>query len=112
MKKIKFSHNYYKLHGQTKAELLAVKELKIDENTPKALIDYDTSFENGKYPLSKGDYVQLVFLGNFGIPFCTIRRKIGMRGYNKLEYYTPLIGETFDVEVENSKNDMKELLGL
>lgn len=103
MKKIKFSHNYYKLHGQTTAVLIAVRELRIDENTPKTLIEYDTSFEGGKYVLSKGDYVQLVFLGNFGIPFCTIRRKIGMRGYNKFEYYTALIGETFEVVVEEEK---------
>ena len=37
--KIKFSHNYPKLHGQTSAELLAVRHIRIDENTPRELLE-------------------------------------------------------------------------
>ena len=34
MNVIRFSHEYPKLHGQTSAELLAVRPLKIDAHTP------------------------------------------------------------------------------
>lgn len=71
MKAIKFSHEYPKLHGQTSAELLAVHPL--DAHTPKELLDYDTTYEGGRYPLRSGEYIQLIFLGNLRIPFCTIR---------------------------------------
>ena len=73
MNTIKFSHEYPKLHGQTSAELLAVRPIKIDAHTPKELLDYDTTYEGGRYPLKSGDYIQLIFLGNLRIPFCTIR---------------------------------------
>ena len=36
---IKFSKIYPKLWGQTQAELLAVKEIEINENTNKDLIE-------------------------------------------------------------------------
>ena len=67
--KIKFSHNYFKLHNQTKAELIDIKRIAIDKDTPPELLDYDTTYDGGRYELKKGDYVMLVFLGNLGIPF-------------------------------------------
>lgn len=102
MKHIIFSHNYPKLHGQTTAELLAVKPIRIDGNTPTALINYDTTYhdEHGwirYYPLVKGDYIQLIFLGNLRIPFCTIRKAWPP---TKVEYYTAAIGETFAIVVK------------
>ena len=101
MKTIRFSHNYPKLHGQTTAELLAVKPIRIDGNTPMALIDYDTTYhdENGyvrHYYLAKGDYIQLIFLGNLRVPFCTIRKAWPR---SKVDYYTAAIGEMFAIEV-------------
>ncbi len=101
MKTIRFSHNYPKLHSQTTAELLAVKPIRIDGNTPMALIDYDTTYHDERgyicnYPLAKGDYIQLIFLGNLRVPFCTIRKAWPP---SKVEYYTAAIGETFAIEV-------------
>ena len=94
-KQIKFSDNYPKLHGQTSAKLLSVLPLTIDETTPKALLDYDTTKTDGsRYPLADGEYLQLIFLGNLRIPFCTIRRMT----YDKIQYYQ--IGEIFDVVIK------------
>ena len=42
---IKFSSDYPKLHGQTTAELLAVKPIRIDKDTPKELLEYDTKMQ-------------------------------------------------------------------
>lgn len=101
MKTIRFSHDYPKLHGQTTAELLAVKPIRIDRHTPQGLIDYDTTYhdEHGytcHFPLPTGNYIQLIFLGNLRIPFCTIRKAYPP---SKVDYYNAAVGETFAVEV-------------
>jgi hypothetical protein len=76
MNKIKFSSDYPKLWGQKSAILLNV--LLIEKNEfplDKDLVEYDTKNCDGTYyPLPKNKYIQLVFLGNKRIPFCTIRR--------------------------------------
>ncbi|MGN0845255.1 MAG: hypothetical protein ACI4QT_08575 [Kiritimatiellia bacterium] len=95
MNRIKFSHNYPKLHGQTSAKLLAVEPLKIDANTPRELISYDTAYEGGHYPLRSGEYIQLIFLGNLRIPFCTIRPAYPP---SKVIYYRNNVGRMFAVE--------------
>ena len=56
MKTIRFSHNYPKLHSQTTAELLAVKPIRIDGNTPRALIDYDTTMRTIELNVRKAFY--------------------------------------------------------
>lgn len=96
MNTIRFSHNYPKLHGQTSAKLLAVEPLTIDEDTPQELLDYDTTTADGyKYPLGYGECLQLIFLGNLRIPFCTIRRQT----YDKVAYYNERIGQVFAIKV-------------
>lgn len=35
--KIKFNHNYFKLHNQTKAELIDIKRIVIDKDTNKGV---------------------------------------------------------------------------
>lgn len=95
MNKIRFSHEYTKLHGQTSAELLAVRPLKIDEHTPPELLEYDTSYDGGRYPLRSGNYLQLVFLGNLLIPFCTIRSAYPQ---SKVAYYLRSVGKVFQIE--------------
>ncbi len=112
MSVIKFSHDYPKLHGQTSAELLAVRPIRIDKNTPKELLEYDTTYyvtrelsEVGlgmgtikeHFPLATGDYIQLVFIGNLRIPFCTIRRAWPQ---SKVNYYKSKIGEQFEVMIK------------
>ena len=106
MSVIKFSHDYPKLHGQTSAELLAVRPIRIDKNTPKELLEYDTKYDGGYYKLATGDYIQLIFLGNLRIPFCTIRRAYPP---SKVEYYKSKIGERFEVMVKPvSGNDAEK----
>jgi len=100
--KIKFSKNYNKLWNQQTAELLVVKEIKINKDTPKELIEYDTKAIDGSYyPLKLGNYIQLVFLGDKGIPFCTIRSAFPS---HKVDYYKANIGEIFEIVIEESKN--------
>ena len=94
-KTIKFSHHYPKLHGQTSATLLAVLPLRIDKDTPNELLEYYTKFDGGYFPLKTGEYIQLVFIGNLRIPFCTIRSAFRKE---KVMYYTAAIGETFNIE--------------
>ena len=97
---IKFSSDYPKLHGQTSAELLAVKPIRIDNDTPKELIEYDTKKSDGTYyNLKTGNYIQLIFLGNLGIPFCTIRSKINRYAEDKEAYYSQFVGENFRIEI-------------
>ena len=109
MNRICFSHDYPKLHGQTTAELLAVRPIRINQNTPDELLEYDTTYykygfctygdppkEKLRFPLPTGDYIQLVFIGNLHIPFCTIRKAYPPQ---KTEYYLGKIGETFEVWV-------------
>ncbi|MEA4866243.1 MAG: hypothetical protein VB088_12695 [Sphaerochaeta sp.] len=98
--KIRFSHHYPKLHGQDSAKLLAVLPLTIDDTTPQALLDYDTTTSDGnKYPLAPGEYLQLIFIGNLRIPFCTIRPQT----LQKVIFYQGAIGKVFDVLVMEEK---------
>ena len=107
--KIKFSHNYYKLHNQTKAQLISVKSIVIDKDTPSELLEYDTTYDGGRYELKNGDYVMLVFLGNLGIPFTTIRSAKGRYG-DKYKYYYPHIGDLFDIIIaEEDRNENNNL---
>jgi hypothetical protein len=105
MLKIKFSHNYPKLWNQKTAELLAVKQITIDENTPNELIEYDCRYNKichtAKYVLMHGHYLQLIFFGDKRIPFCTIR------SYNpeKMKYYYESIGQDFEIVVKDRINE-------
>lgn len=97
---IKFSSDYPKLHGQTSGKLVAVEDIRIDKDTPKELIEYDTRNSNGEYyNLKTGDYIQLIFVGNLGIPFCTIRSKRNRYAEDKGVYYRQHIGEVFAIEI-------------
>ena len=98
-KRIKFSGDYPKLHSQTSARLISVLPLTIDDTTPEELLDYDTIKSDGsRYPLHSGEYLQLIFLGNFRIPFCTIRRM----SYEKINYYKE--GDMFDIIILSENN--------
>ena len=98
MKKIKFSHNYHKLHmvgNPFEATLIAVfKTTKA--NMCDAFIEYDTVFDGGHYPLPSGELLVLLFMTAGRGLFTTIRsnRKYP---YDKEEYYRNAIGEKFEV---------------
>lgn len=97
---IRFSHDYPKLWGQKKAELLAVKIILAEViQANKKLLNYDTKFITRDlleeyYPLPKsGHLLQLVFLGDEGIPFCTIRTMTP----EKYKYYSSAVGKEFSI---------------
>ena len=80
--------------GQKKAELKGV--YAIAEALHPDLVEYDTKKSDGSYyPLPKGNVIQLLFLGDKNIPFCTIRRWTPQ----KFDYYVSLIGETLKIEI-------------
>lgn len=107
MGEIRFSHSYPKLHGQTSARLLSIRPIKIDENTPKELLEYDTKYDGGYFNIPYGDYVQLIFLGNLGIPFTSIRNHYPPQ---KGDYYKGILGEMFDIIIrkEEHKDDLPQ----
>lgn len=97
MMSIKFSHDYPKLWGQHEAKLLLVRTLYAELLT-KELVHYDTYYGKSEhYPLpEKGLVLQLIFLGDKGIPFCTIRRHTK----EKESYYKVHEGLTFQIKIE------------
>ena len=102
MTKITFSKDYIKLHGQTTAELIAVKIIDLSYMSDKdfqELVEYDCLATDGSYfPLNKDkSYCLLVFLGNKNIVFQTLRKR------EKYTDYQNLIGHIFDLVVENEK---------
>ncbi len=98
-KVIKFSHHYPKLYKQTSGKLIAIEHLYIDDREDiKKLLDYDTNIDgsDNRFPIYKGEtYMQLVFVGNYHIPFCTLRRMINQ---DRIDYYHNSIGQMFDFE--------------
>ena len=97
MAKIKFSKDYVKLWGQDKGTLINLSILHA-EDLPEDLIEYDTKGKDGSYyPLpKKGRLLQLTFIGNKGIPFCTLRRYTP----EKQLYYAKLVGKVLEVKVK------------
>jgi hypothetical protein len=110
---IKFNHYYPKLWGQTSAELLAVRRIDIPNELCEELRLYDAKYIGAQkppgsvwfneshyydefYPLPSGDCLQLIFLGDKRIPFCTIRKK------TKEAYYRSRIGEIFQINIEDA----------
>jgi len=101
MKQIKFSHRYPKLHCQRFAELIAVKPIQITKETNARLLLYDTQYEDadgniGFYPLRPGSYLRLIFDGDAGIPFTTIRKAYPP---SKVEYYSKSVGDMFEIVI-------------
>lgn len=114
---LKFSHNYPKLWGQNKAELIAMRIIDAQAVAiNKDLLEYDTKWEEwdgvtrdlygtpvwdeGYYPLPKdGKLIQLIFIGNKEIPFCTLRRYTP----EKILYYRNLMNQVFDVVITKLK---------
>jgi hypothetical protein len=95
MPEIKFSHNYPKLHGQTKGKLLSVEAIPRKKLDPD-FVEYDTFIEpHCHYPLPNGTVIVLIFSGDKRIPFTTIRSY----GASKIMGYESCIGQVFDVVI-------------
>ena len=114
---IGFSHHYTKMHGQQFGILLKVYQQSIDEdNIDSEMVKYDTEYinENGDksyYPMEKGIYVMLVFLGEKNIPFTTYRKWTKdynpvLHGSSYWDGYTPysdLVGMTFSFKYKGEE---------
>lgn len=104
MKKIKFSHWYWKLDNVYKnrqminrARLLQAFKIHY-KDLSEPMIKYDATFGNNEiYPLPKTELIFLVFVANQigGGVFTTIRRYTP----KKFEYYQRAIGELFEVNI-------------
>lgn len=107
--KIKFNHNYIKLHGQKTAILRHVEFTSFLLLNPKAIL-YDTAYlkeVDSDIPgvkktvedfakIHNGQLVRLEFFGNKGIPF-TSYRKARRNTFNK---YSRHMGEEYEIVVE------------
>lgn len=94
MLEIKFRKNYPKLWNQTSAILIDIN-FRNRKFLHKDFIEYDTKSDDGTYyNLSSGMLIQLVFIGNKGIPFCTIRRWTP----GKANYYAEQLGKDFEIK--------------
>jgi len=104
--KIKFSHNYPKIFNQRQAKLIHVNLINRDgRKIHEDLLFYDTRWLDKygnwqKYILPEtGDLIQLIFLGDKLIPFCTLRRYTR----EKFVYYNNLINKDFEVIINESE---------
>lgn len=95
--KIKFNDNYPKLWGQDCAQLFYVDVTYTNDVKESGLFEYDCKKSDGSYYELKEDskLILLYFIGNKGIPFCTLRNY----DKNKHNIYLENIGHWFDVEV-------------
>jgi hypothetical protein len=114
MKKIKFSHRYFKLLNRdgfvrcTTATLLDVLNVNVEDLSDK-LRQYDTQYIVGtkdggaivsNYELpKKGDFMMLMFADDDPVLFTTLRRWTP----EKEKYYRGAIGERFEVEINEEE---------
>lgn len=98
MKKITFSHKYFKLSKSETEKVRLLQVLKINRSElSKEMIEYDTAYSNGHYELPNGDLILLIFstLSYTSSIFTTIRRYTT----EKWLYYKDLEGEIFKIIV-------------
>lgn len=97
MREIKFNHNYKKLHNQKTARLLSA-DYYYGKDLPKEFIEYDTE---GKYEIDKKqEYIKLLFRGDKGIPFTTLRKN---NSENREKYCSLTADTKFKIVVEEQK---------
>lgn len=102
--KIKFSHNYKKIAGVTKAKLIEVINVNL-KNLSKEFLFYDTE-DIYKFP-NNCDYMMLIFYKIEQYPskssnlFTTLRRRTD----EKEKYYRGNIGKIFTLEIESKQHN-------
>jgi len=93
--KIRFGHNFKKLNCEKSAELRDVILIDLEKQA-KTFLEYDTE---GIYNLPRrGRYIALVFLGENGTLFTTLRKYTE----KKYAYYVAHMYESFEIAVENA----------
>lgn len=88
---IKMPLHYYKVCRQQTARLLEVNRMMVDNKLHQKYIRYEVRSEETMDGEKDGEYTQLVFLGNEGIPFSHLT-DIGM-----MDFYKSLVGQEFDI---------------
>ena len=107
-KTIQFSHEYVKLYHQEHGILIAMfKTTK--SKLSDMLLAYDTVYvEDGvkKYfDIPSGELIYLLFLGDFNIPFSTIRRYTP----KKYKYYEACLRQKFILQRSQDRFDNSEM---
>lgn len=112
MNQIKFSHKYPKLWNQKSAHLIQIRIIE-KGCVNDELKEYDTKFYHDQfydhhgnlrdwkesyYELPNTKLLQLIFIGDKDIPFCTLRRWTP----NKEKYYQSKVGEEFKINMGES----------
>lgn len=101
--KIKFDHDFCKLHGQKKATLLAVSEdfaSKLSDKTIQYDVEYEDEQGAGRYPFpSNGAVIKLVFLGDEDIPFTSFRKW----KTKTFKSYESKIGQEYNIIIKKPK---------
>jgi hypothetical protein len=97
---LKFSHKYFKLRNQTSAQLIRVDLVAYHSLHPD-FIEYDTTYETGRYPLRHGNLLVLTFIGNNRIPFTTVRSSNPKNQWG--QFYIKNVGVIFDIVIEEEK---------
>ena len=98
---IKFHHKFSKLYNQKTAKLLTVEIIGClcDRNINNEFLKYDTHIIDDKYyniDIKSSDlWIRLVFIGNKGIPFATLRKYSD----EKLRKCKDLINKTIDIKI-------------
>jgi hypothetical protein len=94
------------LNGQTSGRLIYVGTFCINNLANQELIQYDTSYSSSHgvdyYPLDDGNYIQLVFIGNKGIPFGTFRKRY-KEGRDRLSEYKTNINKIYQIDILNKE---------
>lgn len=96
---LRLASRYMKMHGESRARLLASVSYRVDKMRDRELLYYETLREDGtRYDGIEdgGWYLMLLFLGEQGHLFTIMRRQTQAR----IELYDHLIGKTFDFRIE------------
>jgi hypothetical protein len=100
--KILFDNQYPKLSDQKTGKLLWIEQVRSDKLDPR-FVCYDTVKSDGSfYVLPNGYLLSLVFIGDAGIPFTTLRKATAKNH----AYYEKNIGKEFDVVVKTKESSL------
>jgi hypothetical protein len=88
---IKMPLHYYKVCRQQTARLLEVNRMMVDNKLHQKYIRYEVRSEETMDGEKDGEYTQLVFLGNEGIPFSHLV------DVKMMDFYKSKIGMMFDI---------------
>lgn len=103
-KTINFSFEYTKLFYQQNAVLVAAYKTTKDRLST-IFLTYDTCYHIDNkvkyYNIPDGELIFLIFLGDFNIPFTTVRRYSD----KKWNYYNSAVGEYFELKRGADKYD-------